>query len=137
MAADAVQASLNGRFTYRADKGESWRIMGGDGPVVGDCEDYSLPLVWLYEGRSMWRFWGAVGTSQNMPWGRPWGGLRGAVRSAQDLMNRVGGAFHLGRHSPLGPRGVGWCSAGGGDGHRGDWQGKDGGGGGAAFGADG
>lgn len=68
MAADTVQASLNGRFTYHADKGESWRIMGGDGPVAGDCEDYSLTLVWLYEGRSMWRFWWALVTFEYVLW---------------------------------------------------------------------
>jgi len=75
MAADAVQATLNGRFTYRADKGESWRIMDGDGPVAGDCEDYSLTLVWLYEGQSMWRFWWALVTFKYVFWHclMPWG----------------------------------------------------------------
>ena len=68
MAAAAGQASLNGRFTYRADKGESWRIMGGNGPVSGDCEDYSLTLVWLYEGRSIWRFWWALVTFKYVLW---------------------------------------------------------------------
>ena len=57
---DPIQASLSARFTYRADKGESWRVMNGDGPVSGDCEDYSLTLIWLYEGRSMIRLWWAL-----------------------------------------------------------------------------
>ncbi|TDE33179.1 hypothetical protein [Antarcticimicrobium sediminis] len=68
MAADAVQASLNGRFTYHADKGESWRIMRDQGPVTGDCEDYSLTLIWLYEGRSMLRFWWALITFRYVLW---------------------------------------------------------------------
>lgn len=68
MAADAVQASLNGRFSYCEDAGESWRILGGDGPVSGDCEDYSLTLVWLYEGRSTLRFWWALITFKYVFW---------------------------------------------------------------------
>lgn len=68
MAADTVQASLNGRFTYRSDKGEKWRIMDGDGPVAGDCEDYSLTLIWLCEGQSLLRFWWALITFKYLLW---------------------------------------------------------------------
>lgn len=68
MTADDIQASLNGRFNYRADKGESWRILKGDGPVAGDCEDYSLTLVWLWEEQSMLRFWWALVSFKYVFW---------------------------------------------------------------------
>ncbi|MBT9383342.1 hypothetical protein KM176_05675 [Pseudooceanicola sp. CBS1P-1] len=68
MAVDAVQQALNGRFTYRADKGEYWQILGGSGPVYGDCEDYSLTLIWLWEGQSLWRFWWALITLKYVLW---------------------------------------------------------------------
>jgi hypothetical protein len=42
--------------------------MGGDGPVAGDCEDYSLTLIWLNEGRSMLRFWWALITFKYLLW---------------------------------------------------------------------
>jgi len=57
MNVDAVQQDLNTRFTYRRDTGERWTILRGDGPVQGDCEDYALTLIWLYEARSILRFW--------------------------------------------------------------------------------
>ena len=57
MSIDAVQQDLNERFTYARDKGERWKILRGNGPVQGDCEDYSLTLIWLYEARSVMRFW--------------------------------------------------------------------------------
>lgn len=60
MQIDAAQADLNSRFTYSADGGDSWRILSGSGAVAGDCEDYSLTLIWLAEGRSLARFWLAL-----------------------------------------------------------------------------
>lgn len=57
MSVDAVQKDLNERFAYARDKGERWKILRGKGPVQGDCEDYSLTLIWLYEARSILRFW--------------------------------------------------------------------------------
>ncbi|MBB5515750.1 hypothetical protein FHS89_001770 [Rubricella aquisinus] len=68
MAVDPVQASLNGRFTYRPDRGESWRILTGEDPVEGDCEDYALTLIWLYEARSMLRFWWGLITLKYVLW---------------------------------------------------------------------
>lgn len=55
-----AQRDLNRRFSYRPDKGEYWQILTGAGPVQGDCEDYSLTLIWLIEGQSMLRFWWAL-----------------------------------------------------------------------------
>lgn len=46
---------LNARFRYKLDR--PWRILKGDGPLVGDCEDYALTLAWMLSGRSMVRFW--------------------------------------------------------------------------------
>lgn len=68
MTVEIVQASLNERFSYRADTGEHWRVLKGEGPVTGDCEDYSLTLIWLLEGRSMLRFWWALITLRYVLW---------------------------------------------------------------------
>ena len=49
---------LNARFIYTPDQGERWKILKNDsGPLKGDCEDYSLTLLWMLSGRSMLRFW--------------------------------------------------------------------------------
>lgn len=50
MTVDPIQRDLNARFAYRADTGESWRILKDVGQVWGDCEDYGLTLIWLLEG---------------------------------------------------------------------------------------
>lgn len=55
-----AQYDLNDRFTYQGERRETWRILTGPGKVRGDCEDYALTLVWLAEGRSLWRFWWAL-----------------------------------------------------------------------------
>jgi hypothetical protein len=68
MTDEAVQKSLNGRFTYAGDEGDHWRILPAEGPVSGDCEDYSLTLVWLWEGQSMLRFWWALVTFKYLFW---------------------------------------------------------------------
>jgi predicted transglutaminase-like cysteine proteinase len=63
-----AQRDLNSRFSYQPDQGETWRILTGDGPVQGDCEDYALTLIWLIEGRSMFRFWWALVTFRYVLW---------------------------------------------------------------------
>lgn len=68
MSDDTVQHALNGRFTYAPDDGDHWRILDAEGPVSGDCEDYSLTLVWLWEGRSMLRFWWSLITLKYVFW---------------------------------------------------------------------
>lgn len=57
MTVSYTQKELNARFTYRADQGESWRILRDEGNIWGDCEDYSLTLVWLMAHKSMILFW--------------------------------------------------------------------------------
>jgi len=64
----AVQNTLNSRFTYKGDKGERWKILASEGPVSGDCEDYSLTLIYNLERGSMFRFWWALTTSKYVPW---------------------------------------------------------------------
>lgn len=83
-----AQHDLNRRFTYRADKGEYWRVLKGWGAVEGDCEDYSLTLIWLSEGRSMLRFWIALITFKYLIW----------------RCTSPGG----GGHAVLWTRGIGW-----------------------------
>jgi hypothetical protein len=63
-----IQNSLNKRFRYASDEGDSWRIMAALGPVSGDCEDYSLTLVWLWERQSLLRFWWALVTFKYLFW---------------------------------------------------------------------
>ena len=63
-----AQRDLNNRFVYQADEGEYWRILKGDGAIRGDCEDYSLTLIWLLEGRSLLRFWLALITFKYLIW---------------------------------------------------------------------
>lgn len=49
---------LNTRFIYTPDQGERWKILKNNaGPLRGDCEDYSLTLLWMLSGRSMVWFW--------------------------------------------------------------------------------
>ena len=50
---------LNKRFVYKSDSGriDNWRIIKSPvGAIYGDCEDYSLTLIWLLEGKSMSRY---------------------------------------------------------------------------------
>lgn len=66
--------NLNSRFQYKYDKDqygrrEYWNIMQEkNGPLVGDCEDYSLTLLWYLEGKSYWNFWKALFTRKAQIW---------------------------------------------------------------------
>ena len=60
MSIQSALADLNARFKYRSDRGESWKILKGKASIFGDCEDYSLTLIWLAEGKSLLRFWLAL-----------------------------------------------------------------------------
>lgn len=69
MQIEAAQAALNGRFTYTGDRtGENWTVLRDAGAITGDCEDYSLTLIWLAEGRSWLRFWFAIITFKYLLW---------------------------------------------------------------------
>lgn len=57
MDAQAAVDYVNERFKYMTDSKqysfkEVWRIMSGD-KMVGDCEDYSLTVLWLMAGKSV------------------------------------------------------------------------------------
>lgn len=64
----SAQRDLNARFIYKRDQGDTWHILKSSGEVRGDCEDYSLTLVWLVEGKSMLRFWLALITFKYVIW---------------------------------------------------------------------
>lgn len=62
-------ADVKRRFEYQADSGmDRWRIHKTDGSIVGDCEDFSLTLLWQLAGRSTWRFWWLLLTCQAAIW---------------------------------------------------------------------
>lgn len=47
---------LNSKFIYRLDDGlDNWKIMKGPDKWHGDCEDYSLTLMWLLSNKSILR----------------------------------------------------------------------------------
>jgi predicted transglutaminase-like cysteine proteinase len=52
---------INANFTYQYDrdqygKPDRWKIMEGP-QYVGDCEDYSLTVLWHIAGKSWFKFW--------------------------------------------------------------------------------
>ena len=52
---------INANYTYRYDrdqygKPDRWKIMEGP-QYVGDCEDYSLTVLWHIAGQSWFKFW--------------------------------------------------------------------------------
>lgn len=59
-----LQACLNyvsDRFVYTADKKsifDRWNVMKlqDDGKFYGDCEDFSLTVMWYYSGQSLFKF---------------------------------------------------------------------------------
>jgi predicted transglutaminase-like cysteine proteinase len=67
-----AQQQLNKRFRYRSDKtGEKWTIldMDGEGEVYGDCEDYTLSLIFMAEDQSYLKFWWSLLTLKYSMWG--------------------------------------------------------------------
>jgi hypothetical protein len=50
---------LNSKFVYKADPRkyfDSWKILYGADKWEGDCEDYSLTLIWLLSDKSLIKF---------------------------------------------------------------------------------
>lgn len=60
------------RFVYTSEKGvwiENWRIMKEEsGPLRGDCEDFSLTLLWHLSGKSKLKFWKNLICGQGQIW---------------------------------------------------------------------
>lgn len=65
-----ILSEFNSRFTYREDIGwlDHWEILDTTGLVQGDCEDYALTLIYLFEGASMWRFWLSLINLKHVLW---------------------------------------------------------------------
>jgi len=63
-----AQYRLNERFYYKSDNGESWNILKSEGAISGDCEDYSLTLVWLAQGKGRVSFWLSLITMKYVLW---------------------------------------------------------------------
>lgn len=61
---------LNSRFRYKRDgKLDSWRIMRLNGEVLqGDCDDYSVTLMYLLSEESMLRMLWNLATFKFIPW---------------------------------------------------------------------
>lgn len=44
------------RFSYQAEVKDRWTILDSEsGPLVGDCDDFSITAAWLLSGQSWWR----------------------------------------------------------------------------------
>jgi hypothetical protein len=58
------------RFEYRSERGDAWRIMNtrGSGPLKGDCEDFSLTVLWLAYNRKLFPFLSAFLTGRAKMW---------------------------------------------------------------------
>lgn len=63
---DAVKS----RFQYSKDGSlDKWRIMKEEkGPLKGDCEDFSLTILWHLSDKSMTKFWWNVTTGKGVIW---------------------------------------------------------------------
>jgi predicted transglutaminase-like cysteine proteinase len=60
---------LNSKFVYQADgRVDIWRILHGEGPWKGDCEDYSLTLMWLLSDKSVIKFLWHILTFKYLMW---------------------------------------------------------------------
>lgn len=59
MTIDGALKMLNARFVYKNDKYkyiDVWTVMHGDGKWEGDCEDYSITLMWLISNSNVFKF---------------------------------------------------------------------------------
>jgi len=57
-------------FLYVPDKKDKWQVLSPDvdGQYKGDCEDFSLTLLWTLSGKSWLKLWLRVLTLQSMFW---------------------------------------------------------------------
>jgi len=64
-------AHHNSRFTYQSDEGkfiDDWKIVKHTDAFEGDCEDYSLALLWMLSNGSFWTFWWNVFSFKGVVW---------------------------------------------------------------------
>jgi predicted transglutaminase-like cysteine proteinase len=62
---------LNSKFVYKKDRHkyfDEWTILHGDGKWEGDCEDYSLTLMWLLSDRNIFKFFWNITMFRFMMW---------------------------------------------------------------------
>lgn len=62
---------LNHKFIYKRDSKrwfDDWRILHGDGKWEGDCEDYSLTLMWMLSDRSVVKFLWNILIMKHLMW---------------------------------------------------------------------
>jgi hypothetical protein len=61
---------LNSKFVYKRDHKyfDSWKILHGEGSWEGDCEDYSLTLMWMLSGQSVIKFFWNIITFKYLMW---------------------------------------------------------------------
>jgi len=59
---------LKERFRYDIDGGiDTWHILRGD-VVYGDCDDFTITLLWECASRSILRMWWWILTFKAVPW---------------------------------------------------------------------
>ena len=61
-------SDLRKKFEYTSDKVDGWRILKGDGPLRGDCDDFAITALWIEADQSMVKFWWMLNTCQAAIW---------------------------------------------------------------------
>lgn len=57
------------RFSYQAEVKDRWTILDSEsGPLVGDCDDFSITAAWLLSGRSWRRLIANIALFRMVPW---------------------------------------------------------------------
>lgn len=69
-----ILEDINNRFVYTSDKDQfgkkdKWHLMKSDrGELYGDCEDYSYTLLWMLEGKSLFKVFWSLLTKKSELW---------------------------------------------------------------------
>lgn len=67
----AARQRVEDHFEYRPDPGivDDWRVSSAqNGTIKGDCEDFSLAVLWEYSEQSWIKFWFLIVTFQAVMW---------------------------------------------------------------------
>lgn len=60
---------LKKRFIWTKDtRLDTWRILKGDGPLRGDCDDFAMTALYVHCNQSILKFWFMVLTFQGVFW---------------------------------------------------------------------
>ena len=71
MTIEEALKELNSKFVYKRDSVrwfDNWRVLYGDGKWEGDCEDYSLTLMWLLSDKSLAKFLWNILIMKHLMW---------------------------------------------------------------------